>query len=384
MNIIYLCNYMLNDVIEQRKNQNTFAQAANNKIKQIKGSLEHSGCRVTILSTAIVNNKSLKVFKGFKSRIEEDVFYLSTIDIPVLSTIATVFCGYQKIKKIHKENKLDYVIFWNYKPEVALTAFLCKKLLGIKIVVDYEDGYFALESISKVKKKIFGLVENLVSKHIDKAILISNELVKRINKAHSEYIVLPGLTNETVISYNKGRQKKNNNKVTLMYAGGLDHERGIDILISSLKYTEKDFDMYISGKGELVSMVKESTDKRINFLGFMEYEKTIEYMTNADILINPQKENQVFSKASFPSKIFDYVATDNLIISSNMSNMKGFSDGSFYIYENDDPRQLAKCIDKAIEDIKLNNVSKRLEGIVDIKNKYTSNNVGKKLKKLLS
>ncbi|UJF34322.1 hypothetical protein [Paenibacillus hexagrammi] len=99
--------------------------------------------------------------------------------------------------------------------------------------------------------------------------------------------------------------------------------------------------------------------------------------------MNPQRENIEFAQASFPSKIFDYIATSNLIISSNIGDMDKFSENSFYIYENDDPKELAKMIDMAITDIQNNVTEEKVKGIIKIRDKFLPINVGDSMIKTL-
>nr|WP_246628271.1 glycosyltransferase [Paenibacillus oenotherae] len=371
---MFLCNYMLEDVMTERHNRNTFAQSANNKINQIVSALTSNDHQVTLLSSGLVNNRSGRFYKRFKSRECGHLHYASIIDLPILNTVSSLLSMVALVASIRKTMKVDYIIFWNYKPEVAVAAYLCKKLFGIKIIVDYEDGYFSLNQLG-FKSKIFNLAEKLVSRHVDGAILISKSLISRIH--NKPYMILNGLTNKKVMDYSYHGVKSE--KITLMYAGGLDYERGIDVLLEALKYTKQEFTLYITGQGPLADTLSGDCDPRVEYLGYLEYEETIRRMHEADILINPQRETIAFANASFPSKIFDYLATGNLIISSNVADMKAFAKQAFYIYENDNPQQLSACIDQSIRDIQHNSNDDKLTRIRQLKQEFLPENVGMKI-----
>ncbi|UJF34321.1 glycosyltransferase family protein [Paenibacillus hexagrammi] len=277
MKILYLCNYMLDDVLSVRNNQSTFAQAANNKINQIRSSLELNGHKVSLLSSGLVNNKSGKIYKGTKSKLDNDLYYVGIWDLPLLNIISSIVLMTVCISNIHKKEKIDYILFWNYKPEVALAALLCKIFLGVKIIVDYEDGYFSLPNIGR-KRHIFNFVEKVVSKYVDGAILISRHLISRIRS--KPYYILNGLTNQKVLAFKRSSSKSKTHPITLMYAGGLDHERGIDVLIEALKYTDKNFVLKISGKGPLGKMLETGQDSRIQYLGFLNTSNRFNICTN--------------------------------------------------------------------------------------------------------
>lgn len=351
--IIYLNNYLNSEIMEIRKNKNTFSQAANNKILGIKEALISNGCNVKILSSAITNNKSGKYYK--KKNID-DVTYCGIIDLPLINTVSSIIFLYMEIKKISKKYKIDNIIFYNFKPEVAWAAWLAKLTLKIPIIVEYEDGYSEVNGISRVKKIIFNYTEKFVKKRIDGAILVTSKVEDRYKDIPS--VVVRGVSNATILKMKKN--KKGNEKIRLMFSGGLDEERGIKVLLESLNYTSNDFELIISGRGPLEELIKNNNDKRIKYLGFIEYNEMINYMVNSDILINAQLSNNSFGSVSFPSKIFEYISTGNIIISSNVSDVDSFANDAMCIYNADNSKELAMRIDEAIKTIGDNDKSKKV------------------------
>lgn len=376
--IVYLNNYMLEDIIIERNNKNIFSQPANNKINAIRKSLEVNGCDVKILSSGLVNNKSFKFYKKVESNIDKGIVYCPIIDIPLINTFSSALFTFLEIKKINKKRKINNIIFYNYKPEVAWAAWLAKKILNIPITLEYEDGYYSVESIGRIKKSIFNYTEKIVSKSIDSAILVTSKLRKRINNKNT---IVRGVVDEDFLLKCKNEKVRNEN-ITVLYSGGLDKERGIEVLLESLNYIEDDFKLIISGKGNLEHKVIEKKDNRIEFIGFVDYSIVKENLMNADILVNCQLENHDFGEASFPSKIFEYIATGNRIISSGVSDIKEFGKDCFYFYDNDDPKKLAKEIKRAIEDIK-NNKNEFIDNIESLCSTNSYENIGKEIINIL-
>lgn len=379
--IVYLNNYMLEDIIKLRNNKEVFSQAANNKILGIKKSLEENGCDVKILSTGLVNNNSFKFYKKYNSKIDSKVTYCSIIDIKLLNTIWSIFSTYFEINKINKIQKIDNIIFYNYKPEVAWSAWLANKILKIPLTVEYEDGYYSTEGISPFKQKLFTVTESIVSKNIHSAILVTSKLKQRVNVKN---VVVRGIVDEKFMDYCRYKNiKEENNRIKVLYSGGIDKERGIEVLLKSLDYIDEDFELIITGRGPLENKVLKKNDKRISFLGFIEYKKVKENIKNADILINCQLENHNFGNVSFPSKIFEYMATRNLVISSCVSDIKEFGKECFLFYENDNPVQLAKCIEEAIENIRNKNDDK-ITNMMDLSKNNICKVIGKDIINILN
>lgn len=336
-NVLYLNNFMTDEIVHIRNNQNIYSQPANNKIAGITEALLENDCKVKILSSGLVNGKTGKLYKKIMDKaLGIDVVYCSIVDFPFINTISSVFFTYQQIKKENKKNKIDNIIFYNYKPEVAWAAWLAKKRLHIPITVEYEDGYAHVSSIHGVKAWIFNFTETVVKKCVDSAILVNSQLKKKYSVPT---ITVRGIVNKEFYKRCNAYRKKENDKFTILYSGGLDKERGIDVFLDSLKYFDDDCHVIITGKGTI-----QSDDKRVDFKGFIPYEKVQELMMQSDLLVQCQLSKNKFSGVSFPSKLFEYIATGNMIVSSDIKEVKTFAEDAFVYYDNDDPKKLANAI----------------------------------------
>lgn len=336
-NIVYLNNYMSEIIIKQRNNKSFYSQAANNKIRGIADSIISTSNRLTIISSGLMNNKTFKKYKKNSDKLKEvNIIYSEIVDIPLINTLSSIWYMYKEIKRMNKENPIDNIIFYNYKPEVAWTAFLAKKRLKIPITVEYEDGYGNINDLGKFKSIIFKFTEKIVSKNIDSAILV-NSLLK--NKFKVPNVIIRGIVDVNFYEECKKYDKKKNDIFTILYAGGLDEARGINVLIQSLKYISFDFKLIITGKGNI-----NFEDERIEFKGFIPYKEMKNIMKQADLLVQCQLVNDSFQNVSFPSKIFEYIATNNFVISSKVADITEFSKDEIIYYDNDDPRQLANKI----------------------------------------
>jgi glycosyltransferase involved in cell wall biosynthesis len=92
------------------------------------------------------------------------------------------------------------------------------------------------------------------------------------------------------IKKNKRYFKKNNQNFLIM--GSLSHQKGIDIILRSLKYCKSEFNINIVGEGSEYSNLKyivnrDNLDKKINFLPFQENPFSI--IRQSDALISPSR-----------------------------------------------------------------------------------------------
>lgn len=335
--ILYLNNFMTEKVVKCRKNHSIFSQPANNKVSGITEALTANDCEVKILSSGLVNGKSGKFFKKMRDRaLNVDIIYCPIIDLPLINTVSSMFFMYNQIKKENATRKVDNIIFYNYKPEVAWAAWLAKKRLHIPITIEYEDGYSHVGEIHGLKAWIFNFTEEKVKKNVDSAILVNSHLKKYYSVPS---VIVRGIVNKEFFIKCKEYKKEKNEKPTILYSGGLDEERGIRVFLESLKYNDMDCFVIVSGKGNI-----ESDDSRVDFKGFIPYEEVQKLMMQSDVLVQCQLSKNTFAKASFPSKLFEYIATGNMIVSSDIDEVKTFAGEAFAYYEDDDPKKLAEAI----------------------------------------
>lgn len=338
--ILYLNNFMTLDVTNIRNNRNVYSQPGNNKITGVLDALLASGCEVVMLSSCLVNKKSGKWYKQLQSEFHgAKVIYCSILDLPLLNTLTSIYSMYRAIAKIVKKEKIDNIIFYNYKPEVAWVAYFIKKRFGIPITIEYEDGFTAISYLGKFKKFIFGCTEKIVSKKIDSAIVVNSMLAAQYGVPT---VVVRGVVNTEFWEECRAHKKSPNDKFTILYSGGLNEARGVYVLINSLKYVTCELQLIVTGKGELTPI----DDSRVDFKGFVSIEEAHTLMRQADLLVITQLKNNVFGNESFPSKLFEYIATGNMIIASNVSDIKKFAGESIDYYDDDNPRELAARIDE--------------------------------------
>ena len=208
---------MTDDIQKKRNNRATFSQAANNKITGIAKALLYNDCEVVILSSGLVNNKTGRFYPeesdtaGFA-----EVIYAGMRDIPIVGSFSSAVHMYRLICRICTEKKVDNIIFYNYKPEVALPALWAKKRFGIPITVEYEDGYSKVADVKGLKKLIFTKTEQLVAKKLDSAILVSAQLQPLFSVPS---VVVRGVVNEEFYQESCNYIKEKNEKFTILYSG---------------------------------------------------------------------------------------------------------------------------------------------------------------------
>lgn len=338
--ILYITNYYLDDVIEQRHSEPYISQAGQNKSTYIMDVLKTGGNQVTVWSNAWTSSTCLKAYRGFRSKLNPDVYYADIIGVPFLNALACQKSCKKFIKEYQKKEKIDAIVFYNMRLENAPVALWAKKKYGIPIILQYEDGLTQDANVGGMKKWIYEKLERKTLPQLDGAFLVNSHI-----KVSCPSVVIRGAIRDT---QKKEEKICEGEKPTLLFASTLDRQRGIYCLLEALPYTKADFKLQITGRGKGEAAIQTCDDKRIEFLGFLDYKTYQKVLQNADICINAQLAHHEFGNFSFPSKICEYLSEQKLVVSSDVADAKEVLRDLAFVYEEDDPKKLAKAIDFAV------------------------------------
>ena len=130
---------------------------------------------------------------------------------------------------------------------------------------------------------------------------------------------------------------------TILYAGGLQHEYGVDLLLKAFSLImDTSFRLLILGKGDLAEQIKiaSKTDDRIVFKGFCSQSEVKELLSDATVLINPRPSDQTFTQFSFPSKTIEYMVSGRPVISTRLAGIPDEYFSHIIPLENETPEDL--------------------------------------------
>jgi glycosyltransferase involved in cell wall biosynthesis len=338
--ILYVTNYYRDDVIRQRHSEPFISQAGQNKSQYILDVLEYGKNRVTVWSNAWTGSRTFRFYKGFASACQENLYYSSIFGAPVLNSLSCYLSSRRFLKKYMKEQKLDALIFYNMRLENSLLALYAKKHYNLPIILQYEDGLTTDAHISKIKRLVYGSMEKKVLKKLDGAFLVNSKI-----KVPCPAVVIRGAMREGA---KNAPFPPVEGTPQLLFSSTLDEQRGAYVLLEALKHTDAEFCLTITGRGDAGKAICSCGDKRVRYLGYLDYETYKQELASADICINAQLANHEFADFSFPSKIFEYLSAGKLVISSDMADVEEGLGDAVLVYHNDSPRELAACIERAI------------------------------------
>ncbi len=347
-NILYIANYYLEDVIDQRGAREFISQAGQNKSAYIIDMLKAGGNHVTVWSNAWTDSKSFRFYRGFQSVLDPDVYYSDIFGAPFFN----VYCCKKSCKKFierqQKRQQIDTIVFYNMRLENAPVARYAKKKFGIPIILQYEDGLTQDARVTGIKKKLYARMERKTLPELSGAFLVNSQIPVCCPSVTIRGAIRKKRTSKKESSAGDNWGRHSGRRPVLLFASTLDRQRGIDVLLRALQYTTADFVLQITGKGEGLARVREFADERVEYLGYLDYEAYQDTLRNADICISAQLSHHEFGSFSFPSKICEYLSEGKLVVSSDVADAKTALSGIAFLYEDDDPQKLARALEQAI------------------------------------
>ena len=278
---------------------------------------------------------------------------------------------YSLIKNIL--NAIDGDIVYAFKPK--LTSFgiglIAKFLYKKPLILDIED----FESVDfynlNVKKKIllifrpfylnnelFNFLIDLMIPLANKRIVVSHFLKKRYGGAIIRHG--PNLEIFNPLKYNRNRIKKelklSRNVKYILFSGYPREHKGIKELILAVKNINRsDLKLLIVGgskKDKFLKYILSIGGRFVDHYASMPHNKMPELLAATDIVVIPQRKT-LFAMAQIPAKVFEAMAMEKPIISTNVSDMAEILKGcGVLIQPSTDTTQLEEKIELLINNEK--------------------------------
>ncbi|SEW39793.1 glycosyltransferase family 4 protein [[Clostridium] fimetarium] len=305
---------------------------------------------ITIYPTAayprgkmFVKKQSIRLFDEFYS------LKVGFINLPILKQFFETISTYNTAKKIIKKERIDIIFTFNMFPQIGLPAKWLKKKYGCKIVSLLAD----LPIDDNVGKKgLYILLRKIFDYSTRKAILCCDKIIA-LNK-HAVDLYAPGLE-YIIVEGGAGFEDimdipiKTFSRKNIVYSGALVEYSGIINLIEAMKYvSDKEVVLDIYGSGQIMEYVMQCADltQNVKYHGKVDNNTMKKIQGEAYLLINPRPIENLISKVTFPSKIFEYMISGTPVLTTKLN---GFTDDymdTMFFVDSNDPIILADKINE--------------------------------------
>jgi glycosyltransferase involved in cell wall biosynthesis len=320
--IYYFCPYGISAEIAERR-QLVISQAAVNRIDEIVNTISEKN-DVTIVSTALTRTKTAvgEYLQQLNARCK---VYLPKLSCGKDQNIKMLKDIIKYVKKNIKDGDIIMIYNAHYFMLPILCAFAHKK--NIKFVYQIEEFYSTSDYYGSLKKNLMILSEMLFSAGCDAYIAVSKTLNNKYLNG-KPHIISYGYVDPITETANKSGN--DDSRLNLVYAGRLDVDGGIDILLNVIPKITCECDLVITGSGPLKEKILtySNTNPKVNmdYRGFVSEEELNEILQRADACLSMLRTDKAFSQKSFPSKVIKYLSYGNMVISSNVPALSDLRD----------------------------------------------------------
>lgn len=267
--------------------------------------------------------KRISAYSWSRTGTSSDIS-VSYLNIKYLSlyfkTVSLVKAAKEWAKK-HKEDDVTILVYSMHSPFMA-AADAVKKIVKnctINLIVPDLPQYMDLEPsfVKRVLKAVDWIQIKQYMKNVDKYILYSKHMAEFLNLSDGCWTVMEGTINENDVLEDKVVRKEG--KISVMYSGVCSLLYGLPELLDAFSLIDdENYELWITGAGTAEPLIKERAqkDERIKFFGFLpSREDLLMKQKEATMLINTRRPDEPASAYCFPSKLFEYMASGNPVLS---------------------------------------------------------------------
>lgn len=185
--------------------------------------------------------------------------------------------------------------------------------------------------------------------YIDSYVLLTEQMAGFL-KIDKKYTVVEGIS--TDVFTNIIINKKEDNKKYILYTGTLNEKYGVlDLVEAFNQINRQEYRLILCGSGDSENKIKQyaKSDDRIIYKGQIKREDVLKLQMEATVLINPRKNDEEYTKYSFPSKILEYLSSGTPVIAYKLDGIPDEYDNYIYYINGDKTENIASKIIEVCE-----------------------------------
>ena len=267
-----------------------------------------------------IPTKIIELFKELKNgNILEGINYVCAYEMH----LPYLFC-LNKIKKINPQIK---------------TVLICPDL----------SIYMDLDAKKKPLKTLLKKIENIIARRllesVDGYVLFTEQMSEYFAKFNKPHTVIEGVYRD------KYPLNSSNKRPFIMHAGSLHYNIGIEELISAFEQiSDQTQELWFFGSGAMDEYIQQKAKKnrRIKHMGFVDPQKLFEYEKQATLLVNVRDPKAEYTKYSFPSKTFEYMASGTPFLTTNLLGIPTEYKDYLFMIENNSVSEIKNGLERVL------------------------------------
>ncbi len=219
-------------------------------------------------------------------------------------------------------------VLWSNDLDTLWANYLIAKLRTKKLIFDSHEYFTEVpELVNRPKvKAIWKRIERKILPHLKHVLTVSSSIAELYKKEYHVDVKL--LRNVPLLNQQKIEVEniKIEGKKILIYQGAINVNRGIELMVNTMKYIDN-ANLYIIGYGDIFTEIEqlinqESLTDKVKLLGEIPLEKLQGYTQQADLGLSLEEDKGLNYRFSLPNKLFNYIHAGLPVLVSNLPEMK--------------------------------------------------------------
>lgn len=247
------------------------------------------------------------------------------------------------------------LIYCTHTPFLEAAVYAKRRDSRIKLCLYVPDlpNYMNLSAkrsmLYDVAKKYDIAVMTGLMKQVDSFVLLTRQMKDCLPVGSKPCAVIEGIVTAHELEA-QPMEKQNDGLVRVVYTGKLNEKFGVKHLVDAFCMLEDPaYRLILCGRGDCEGYIaqKAAVDSRICYLGQVTAAEAKKWTLQADVLVNPRKNDEEYTKYSFPSKNVEYLLSGNPVVAYMLDGMPEDYRNFMTIVADDRTESLRDAIEKA-------------------------------------
>ena len=289
--------------------------------------------------------------------VGENITYHSVglINYPILKSITAQCAVKSKLNSLIKTSEdetvlvADPLLLEGAVPVIKMGNKYKKKTIGfLTDLPDFADECDEHGFLKQIFYRVYNKKCNQYLRRFEQYVFLTEAMNDAVNSEKKPWMLMECLvdgtckTNELV--------EKRDGSPTILYAGKLHKQFGMDILVETTTKVKTDCEFHIYGDGNYREELEKRSSMQNNICmhGIIPVDEVVKEEMKSTILINPRTSHGEFTRYSFPSKTAEYMLSGVPVIMFKLPGIPKEYDEYLYYAEEESAESLAKKIDEIL------------------------------------
>jgi len=303
---------------------------------------------------------------SFSRRKDTDNLAIGFINVKGLEIYHKLTKLYRPVMKWIKSNensKEKLVIFvYSAQPQFLYTVKRIKteyKDVRICLIVPDLPEYMTVNDKKTLLRYIYNrfmkdglrriVYDNI--KYVDSFVILTEHMKEPLMINDRPYVVVEGVAGVYADDENPERISTGS-FIDIVYTGTLARKYGIvDLVLEFMKIKDNRYRLVICGEGDSRREIESLAikDPRVIFKGPREHKEVLKIQRQAALLVNPRKNDEEYTRYSFPSKTMEYMLSGRPVLMFRLDGIPREYDEYLYYFDDWPKSSMAEVITEICE-----------------------------------